>query len=621
MKNYQISPKSSFLTLICSICALFSPLFVFSQVKISLEKVKATYDVNEPAKFKISSDSGGEGTYDLYYDVRDPRTIFKSGKLKLAAGGETTVTWANPEPGFVFLKATINGVSQIKAIAFDPLSIKPFDDEPSDFDAFWQKQKADLAAIPMNPVLNQTQTLPNGSKLYSLQLGNVDGRKVYGYLTVPAGTGKFPAVLVLPPFGDSPFPSDGLTNSDFSEKGNAISLLISVHNAPPNTVDPKSYQPDILTDPAKMYNRWMVLGGLRALEYLVSRSDFNGSLGVCGNSQGGGLAIMVAGLDKRVNAVLAANPAHCEHQGWRFKKANGFPMYLKRAYENFTADTTACVKAVKYHDAVNFLKRYSGPLWVLAGYTDDVAPAATVLAACGQHRGPSVIVHEREMGHNYPWNEYWQGRFTFFEKYLTGFKNTTDYKKNFSVNAGDDQLDASDKPILRGSVKSDNANLTTRWTKIEGPGDVVFDDATALTTAAKFSQPGKYVIKLTAFDDYTINDSNDAKYLTAADYTTVNIAEARKNPQTTDPQNEDLIKIRPNPTFASVKISWDSTLNYKLLRVVNPAGKLLITKDLDINKKSTEIDLYDSASGLYFIIFENAAGEILTKKLVKISFN
>ena len=49
------------------------------------------------------------------------------------------------------------------------------------------------------------------------------------------------------------------------------------------------------------------------------------------------------------------------------------------------------------------------------------------------------------------------------------------------------------RPITPGRI-------TTMWTKASGPADVVFGDATAPTTTATFSEPGHYVLRLTAND-------------------------------------------------------------------------------------------------------------------------
>jgi hypothetical protein len=57
---------------------------------------------------------------------------------------------------------------------------------------------------------------------------------------------------------------------------------------------------------------------------------------------------------------------------------------------------------------------------------------------------------------------------------------------------------------LRGVVTDDglpaDARLSITWSKQSGPGTVIFADATAMMTTATFSQPGTYVLRLTAND-------------------------------------------------------------------------------------------------------------------------
>jgi uncharacterized protein len=52
---------------------------------------------------------------------------------------------------------------------------------------------------------------------------------------------------------------------------------------------------------------------------------------------------------------------------------------------------------------------------------------------------------------------------------------------------------------VRGSGTPDR-KIATTWSKSSGPGDVAFVDAKSLETTASFSEPGEYVLKLTAGD-------------------------------------------------------------------------------------------------------------------------
>jgi len=74
------------------------------------------------------------------------------------------------------------------------------------------------------------------------------------------------------------------------------------------------------------------------------------------------------------------------------------------------------------------------------------------------------------------------------------------------VNAGPDQsVFIWDGAILDGTVTDDGYPLppgavTITWSKIAGPGDVVFGDASVEDTTASFSEVGTYLLRLTASD-------------------------------------------------------------------------------------------------------------------------
>ena len=75
-----------------------------------------------------------------------------------------------------------------------------------------------------------------------------------------------------------------------------------------------------------------------------------------------------------------------------------------------------------------------------------------------------------------------------------------------SVNAGPDQtINLRGVANLDGTVSDDGLPnppraLTTTWSKVSGPGTVIFGNANAVDTTASFSAAGSYVLRLTASD-------------------------------------------------------------------------------------------------------------------------
>ena len=78
-----------------------------------------------------------------------------------------------------------------------------------------------------------------------------------------------------------------------------------------------------------------------------------------------------------------------------------------------------------------------------------------------------------------------------------------------AVNAGPDQYLINNGAVasLNGVVSDDNLPYgppTVSWSKVTGPGDVVFAQPDKAATTATFSEPGVYLLSLTGSDGYTI---------------------------------------------------------------------------------------------------------------------
>ena len=80
-----------------------------------------------------------------------------------------------------------------------------------------------------------------------------------------------------------------------------------------------------------------------------------------------------------------------------------------------------------------------------------------------------------------------------------------------TVDAGIDQIiSLPDDAMLDGTVTDDGlptGTVVTTWSLFSGPTAVTFADASAVDTTVSFSQPGTYVLRLTADDgEYSVND-------------------------------------------------------------------------------------------------------------------
>jgi hypothetical protein len=113
-----------------------------------------------------------------------------------------------------------------------------------------------------------------------------------------------------------------------------------------------------------------------------------------------------------------------------------------------------------------------------------------------------------------------------------------------TVSAGADQtLNFFLTAQLHGSASDDGqvGPLSLTWTKVSGPGSVSFTNALNATTAATFSQPGAYVLRLTASDGA----------LSAADETVITLT-GENQPPTVDVGADQVIALGSTSALAAV---------------------------------------------------------------------
>ncbi|MFK7806547.1 MAG: acetylxylan esterase, partial [Saprospiraceae bacterium] len=280
---------------------------VSAQLTIVADQPQASYQTGESMNFQVTSTQSGQATYSIRYDRYTPPIA--TGTIQLTANQTATIPFTLNEPGMVLCWVNQNSFKATGAAVFSPFDIPVIEEDPNDLLEFWEDLKGELAQVPLDPVVSFEQD-DDYSTSYRVNLASIDNRRVYGYLSVPDGDGPFPAVLELPPYGSAP----GIANPDVSsaERVGMLAMSISIHNTEPDVEDPNSYEPNSIDDEDMNYYRYAIIAGIRALDYLESRPEYDGeNMAVMGVSQGGGLSLMVAGLDERIKLMANSNPALC----------------------------------------------------------------------------------------------------------------------------------------------------------------------------------------------------------------------------------------------------------------------------------------------------------------------
>ena len=488
-----------------TILLLFLSSLAFAQLNVVSDRADSYYEIGETVNFNITSNVTGTVNYTLKYD--NFTTPISTGSLNINAGQTLTVQHQSSETGVVLCTVTQFGNSAIASAAFAPFDIAAFEDEPSDFDAFWNAQKNALAGIPIDPQVT-FHSNTTYSTTYRVNLANIDNRRVYGYLTVPNGQGPFAAFVHFPPYGD--VANMALPDKELAERGNVLAFSIGIHNVEPDGIDPNAYEPNDISDKNGLYYKTAFMAGVRAIDYIFSRSDFDGvNLGVTGVSQGAGLSTIISGLDSRVKYLIMSNPILGQATGLQYNRAGGFPNFISQSRQEVgtAAHEALTAEAIKYYDAVFFARRFQGTSWSFISYEDEITPAATSFAVFNALGGKKILTHSLNLGHNQPF-EFWNNRYDFLRRYVPGTLNppfpfsSTDL--GYDIDAGQDiSVAVNTAANLAATIEfntSVNPSYLLQWEKIDGPGNVSFGNPNNYNTTATFDTEGTYTLQLKATD-------------------------------------------------------------------------------------------------------------------------
>ena len=171
-----------------------------------------------------------------------------------------------------------------------------------------------------------------------------------------------------------------------------------------------------------MYFRGMYLRLLRTIDFLAKQPEWDGKrILVIGESQGGGQALIAAGLDQRVSAVVAIVPAMCDWFGSLAGRMGGWPQPFESG-----AAKKEMQNALPYFDAANILKDSKAIIYAEIGLIDMVCPSTSVYTALNQATGQKFINSVPYRPHHQPegalaktWqDDFFKPRESFIKNYL-----------------------------------------------------------------------------------------------------------------------------------------------------------------------------------------------------------
>jgi cephalosporin-C deacetylase-like acetyl esterase len=355
-----------------------------------------TYAVGETVGWTVTP-APAPSMYAYRWTVRrNNAVVLKEGALNLSSGRDTIeIAVDRPEMIYVAIEPYADaadahfeggntgrdtGLYAVGA-AVAPAKLELSTPRPPDFDAFWDAKLAAQARVPMDPVLTHVETEVPGVDINMFQLDAL-GSKVHGYLAKPAREGRFPAVIQLQYAGVYAL-NPGAVARRASEGW--LMLNVDSHDKLPSDPSggiPRGYQAIGNTNRETSYFLNMYLRDSRALDYLLTRPDWDGkTIVLMGGSMGGQQSLALAGLrPEKITAVLVCVPAGADSNGDLHGRKAGYP--------NWPSDNPDVMTNALYFDTVNFAPRITAPVMAGIGFIDTTSPPAGIWTMLNQVHAP-----------------------------------------------------------------------------------------------------------------------------------------------------------------------------------------------------------------------------------------
>lgn len=297
-------------------------------------------------------------------------------------------------------------------------SYRPDLQEPVDFDEFWRGTLKDAEQAEPLMSVRSVRSVPNGLRLtesWDVTFRGFAGDPVRAWYSRPAGVREpLPAVVEYAGYGRGRgLPHERLTwvNAGYAHllmdnRGQGDQYGNGGDTPDPHAGAPGGPGPAArgLLAPRDYHYRRLITDAVRAVVAVRELPGVDrGRVSAVGNSQGGGLALAVAGLVPDLAAVLVTAPFLC---GIRraLDLTDASPYGEISAYlAVHRGATEAAYRTLSYVEGISFAQRAVAPAHFGVGLRDTVCPPSGAYAAFNRY-GELTGADPRKEIHAYPYN-------------------------------------------------------------------------------------------------------------------------------------------------------------------------------------------------------------------------
>lgn len=282
---------------------------------------------------------------------------------------------------------------------------------PADFAEFWAKTLAEAAEFELDPRLVAVDTPLTTVDVFDVTFAGFGGHPVRGWLRVPRGHhGCLPGIVQFHGYGsgrgaaidDLVWACAGYAQLIMDTRGQGGEHAGGATGDPVGTSAPSAagFLTRGIGAPEDYFYRRVFTDAVRAVAVLRGLSFVDASrVAAVGNSQGGGIALAVAGLVPDLAALYAQSPFLTDIR--RATLITGGPPYaeISRYLATHRSEVDRVFHTLSYFDGVGFAGRASAPAWFSTGLMDEVCPPSTAFGAYHAYAGPKRIAVWDYNGH------------------------------------------------------------------------------------------------------------------------------------------------------------------------------------------------------------------------------
>jgi cephalosporin-C deacetylase len=283
---------------------------------------------------------------------------------------------------------------------------------PADFDAFWRSTLDDAAMYDLDVRLTPMDTGLTTIEVYDVTFAGFGGDPIRAWLRLPrVRTEPLPAVVQFHGYAsgrghqldDLLWASAGYAHLLMDTRGQGGDYAGGVTGDPVGTTGP-SY-PGFMTrgiaDPENYFYRRVFTDAVRAVQ-VVRSVDFidPDRVGVVGASQGGGIAMAVAGLVRDISVLHVQAPFLCDIKRATRITSEGPYAEIAGYLSAHRRDTEHVFRTLAYFDGLGFAERATAPAWFSTALMDGLCPPSTAFGAFHAYGGQKDIQVWEYNGHD-----------------------------------------------------------------------------------------------------------------------------------------------------------------------------------------------------------------------------